>query len=108
MNAFNEHSAYSSHYLWGSHRRKSDSDEDFSSIGGKPLGCMTDALASATASFEVLQRQLGECAMLVEALQKSLETTDSSASLPMSAMMVNEAICFLVSLFLFPFYFTFF
>ncbi|XP_059614503.1 oxysterol-binding protein-related protein 1 isoform X2 [Phlebotomus argentipes] len=87
MNAFNEHSAYSSHYLWGNNRRKSDSDEEFSSIGGKPLGCMADALASATASFEVLQRQLGECAMLVEALQKSLETTDSSASLPMSAMM---------------------
>lgn len=90
VNAFQEHSAYSSHYLWGIDKRRSDSDDDLSS-SSKPLGCMTDALGSATASFEVLQRQLGECATMVEVLQKSMDISDSS-SLPMSALMVNECV----------------
>lgn len=54
----------------------------------KPLGCMSDALSSATASFEVLQRQLGDCATIVEALQKSMESVESS--LPLSTMMVGH------------------
>lgn len=49
---------------------------------------MSDALASATASFEVLQRQLGDCATIVEALQKSMDA--QSSSLPMSTMMVGK------------------
>lgn len=56
----------------------------------KPLGCMTDALGSASASFEVLQRQLGECAMMVEALQKSMDSADCSSGLPVSALMVGH------------------
>jgi len=65
---------------------------------------MTDALASATASFEVLQRQLGECATIVEALQKSVGET----SLPMSAVMVGQhAIGFLVNYYFFFLLFTF-
>lgn len=66
----------------------------------KPLGCMTDALGNATASFEVLQRQLGECATMVEALQTTIEPTDTSTSLQMSSLMVNQvAIWFLVIFF---------
>lgn len=53
----------------------------------KPLGCMSDALASATASFEVLQRQLGDCATIVEALHASMDV--QSSSLPLSTMMVG-------------------
>lgn len=56
----------------------------------KPLGCMTDALGSASASFEVLQRQLGECAVMVEALQKSMDSADCSSGLPVSALMVGH------------------
>lgn len=56
----------------------------------KPLGCMTDALGSASASFEVLQRQMGECAMMVEALQKSMDSSDCSSGLPVSALMVGH------------------
>lgn len=105
VNAFQEHAAYSSHYLWGIDKRRSDSDDELRSIA-KPLGCMTDALGSATASFEVLQRQLGECATMVEALQKSLDVNDSSSSLPISALMVNQTIfCYLVIYFLFIFYY---
>lgn len=94
INALKEHAAYSSHYLWGLEKRKSGSEEEIGSV--KPLGCMSDALSSATASFEVLQRQLGECAQLIEALQKSVEGINSS-SLQMSALMVNQcALYFLV------------
>lgn len=49
---------------------------------------MSDALASATASFEVLQRQLGDCATIVEALHASLDV--QSSSLPLSTMMVGK------------------
>lgn len=56
----------------------------------KPLGCMTDALGSASAGFEVLQRQMGECAVMVEALQKSMDSADCSAGLPVSALMVGH------------------
>lgn len=67
---------------------------------------MTDALGNATASFEVLQRQLGECATMVEALQTTIEPTDTSTSLQMSSLMVNQvAIWFLVIFFLFYYFF---
>lgn len=56
----------------------------------KPLGCMTDALGSASASFEVLQRQMGDCATMVEALQKSMDSSDCSSGLPVSALMVGQ------------------
>jgi hypothetical protein len=60
----------------------------------KPLGCMTEALGSATASYEVLQRQLGDCTTIVEALQKTHETTKTmgSSSLQTTALMVNETV----------------
>lgn len=61
---------------------------------------MSDALASATASFEVLQRQLGDCATIVEALHKSMDA--QSASLPLSTMMVgNVSLSYLVIFFFF-------
>lgn len=63
---------------------------------------MSDALASATASFEVLQRQLGDCATIVEALQKSMDV--QSSSLPMSTMMVGNVFqSYLVIFLLFSF-----
>ncbi|XP_037911232.1 oxysterol-binding protein-related protein 1 isoform X2 [Hermetia illucens] len=89
VNAFQEHAAYSAHYLWGLEKRKSESDDDFTAIA-KPLGCMADALSSATASYEVLQRQLGECATIIEALQKSFDCKDDSPNLPTSALMVGN------------------
>lgn len=51
----------------------------------KPLGCMSAALNSASAGFEVLQRQLNDCTNNVEQLQrivseKSGENTAFSAS----------------------------
>lgn len=56
---------------------------------------MSDALASATASFEVLQRQLGDCATIVEALHASMDV--QSSSLPLSTMMVGKiSLSFLV------------
>lgn len=41
----------------------------------KPLGCMSDALASASASFEVLQRQLNDCTNNVEQLQQHFQSS---------------------------------
>lgn len=51
----------------------------------QPLGCMSDALNSASAGFEVLQRQLNDCTNNVEQLQrivseKSGENTAFSVS----------------------------
>jgi hypothetical protein len=69
---------------------------------------MTDALGSATASYEVLQRQLGDCTTIVEALQKTHETTKTSgsSSLQTTALMVNQSVfCFLVCIFFFFPYF---
>lgn len=60
---------------------------------------MSDALASATASFEVLQRQLGDCATIVEALQKSMDA--QSSSLPISTMMVGKVLQSYLVIFLF-------
>lgn len=49
---------------------------------------MSDALGSATASFEVMQRQLGDCATIVEALNRSLDS--QHASLQLSSMTVGH------------------
>lgn len=62
----------------------------------KPLGCMTDALASATASFEVLQRQLSDCTNNVEQLQQNMtaatKTCDNGGNLPaaLTTLMVRN------------------
>lgn len=73
----------------------------------KPLGCMTDALGSASASFEVLQRQLGECAVMVEALQKSMDSADCSSGLPVSALMVGHVQLNYLVIIVFSLLFTF-
>lgn len=54
-------------------------------VKAKPLGCMTDALSSASASFEVLQRQLSECVNSVDLLQKTVKPSKSLASSTSSA-----------------------
>lgn len=51
----------------------------------KPLGCMSDALASASASFEVLQKQLNDCTNNVEQLQRSVASTKSVDNVTLSA-----------------------
>lgn len=55
-------------------------------IKAKPLGCMSDALASASASFEVLQRQLNDCTNNVEQLQQHFQSSKlaDNATLPAS------------------------
>lgn len=55
----------------------------FSVTKAKPLGCMSDALASASASFEVLQRQLSDCTNNVEQLQQNITLSRTSANSPM-------------------------
>lgn len=104
INAFQEHSAYSSHYLWGNDQRRADSDDEIRT-NAKPLGCMKDALGSATASFEVMQRQLGECATMVEALQKSMDASDSTSSFPKSTLMVNHSVFSFLVIILFLIFF---
>lgn len=69
---------------------------------------MTDALASASASFEVLQRQLNDCTNNVEQLQNigiSNRITDSAAlSASVSALMVRKIeMLYLVNFILFYF-----
>lgn len=62
-------------------------------LKAKPLGCMTDALSSASASFEVLQRQLSECVNSVDALQKtinpSIPLTSPTSSASVTSLMVS-------------------
>lgn len=43
---------------------------------------MSDALASASASFEVLQRQLSDCTNNVEQLQRNITMSKTSADSP--------------------------
>lgn len=129
MNALQEHAAYSSHYLWGGEQRRPESDDDngikcpnrkisikiiqlllflITVTKAKPLGCMSDALASASASFEVLQRQLGDCTNNVEQLQQNMTLSKSSADSPtvpasLTTLMVrNIEMSYLVN-FYFPF-----
>lgn len=57
---------------------------------------MTDALASASASFEVLQRQLSDCTNNVEQLQQNMsvatKTCDNAGNLPaaLTTLMVRN------------------
>lgn len=106
INAFQEHAAYSSHYLWGVDKTGPDSEEEYgmckvfswfvcissfnfhfhlTAMQAKPLGSMTDSLSSASASFEVLQRQLSECINSVDVLQKTVKPSNSVASSTCSA-----------------------
>lgn len=57
----------------------------FADVKAKPLGCMNDALSSASASFEVLQRQLSDCVTAVDMLQKTIKPSRSVASSMSSA-----------------------
>lgn len=79
----------------------------------KPLGCMSDALSSASASFEVLQRQLNDCTNAVEQLQRVVSPSKVSdqytatLSTSITAMMVSKIeMSYLVN-FYFDFYFCF-
>lgn len=77
----------------------------------KPLGCMSDALASASASFEVLQRQLNDCTNAVEQLQRVVTPSKGmdhpTLSTSVTAMMVRKVeMSYLVN-FLLIFYFLF-
>lgn len=78
----------------------------FAVTKAKPLGCMSDALASASASFEVLQRQLSDCTNNVEQLQTQFQSskTADGATLPASLttlMVRNIEMSYLVNFFLF-------
>lgn len=88
INGFQEHAAYSSHYLWGCEKGPSDSDDDYVSKA-KPLGCMTDSLGSASASLEVLQRQLSDCTNSVEVLQRTMQPSDNRANVTLSSALTS-------------------
>lgn len=55
---------------------------------------MSDALASATASFEVIQRQLSDCVNTVEMLQRTVNSsntmTNTTLSASVTSVMVRE------------------
>lgn len=93
INMLQEHAAYSSHYLWGGGKRSSDSDDDYEAKA-KPLGCMSDALSSASASFEVLQRQLNDCTNSVDQMQRTMQSPkasmDSAQASSITSLMVRE------------------
>lgn len=69
----------------------------------KPLGCMSDALASASASFEVLQKQLSDCTNNVEQLQRSAASSKSIDNVVLTAsvasMVRNIELSYLVNFF---------
>lgn len=137
MNAIQEHSAYSSHYLYGA-ERQTDSEEEggksnkiasvqncpfkifmifiiilfvffLIATKAKPLGCMSDALNSASAGYEVLQRQFNDCTNNVELLQKivtSKNDSNSALSASITSLMVRKIeMSYLVNLIIFSLYF---
>lgn len=55
----------------------------------KPLGCMSDALASASASFEVLQKQLSDCTNNVEQLQRNVASNKPIDAVTLSASVAS-------------------
>ncbi|CAH2989123.1 unnamed protein product [Chilo suppressalis] len=78
ITAFNEHIAYSGHYLWAgatpdSAREATEDLEDEC----KPLGSMQDALTAATNSLALLETQLRECSAILAALDKSVNVGNS-------------------------------
>lgn len=50
---------------------------------------MSDALASASASFEVLQRQLNDCTTNVEQLQNQFQSSKSADSTALPASLTT-------------------
>lgn len=54
---------------------------------------MNDALSSASASFEVLQRQLSDCVNAVDMLQKTIKPSKSLASSTSSASVTTLMVC---------------
>ncbi|KAI8438948.1 hypothetical protein MSG28_011263 [Choristoneura fumiferana] len=78
ITAFNEHIAYSGHYLWAgaSPDTAKEATEDMEDEC-KPLGSMQDALTSATNSLALLDTQLRECGAIVAALDKSVNVGNS-------------------------------
>lgn len=58
-------------------------------IKAKPLGCMSDALASASASFEVLQKQLSDCTNNVEQLQRNVASNKPIDAVTLSASVAS-------------------
>ncbi|XP_063395506.1 oxysterol-binding protein-related protein 1-like [Cydia fagiglandana] len=78
ITAFNEHIAYSGHYLWAgaSPDTAKEATEDMEDEC-KPLGSMQDALTAATNSLALLDTQLRECGAIVAALDKSVNVGNS-------------------------------
>lgn len=78
ITAFNEHIAYSGHYLWAGTcpDRAKEATEDLEDEC-KPLGSMQDAFTAATNSLALLDTQLRECGAIVAALDKSVNVGNS-------------------------------
>ncbi|XP_028174073.1 oxysterol-binding protein-related protein 1-like [Ostrinia furnacalis] len=78
ITAFNEHIAYSGHYLWAgaSPDAAREATEDLEDEC-KPLGSMQDALTAATNSLALLETQLRECSAILTALDKSVSVGNS-------------------------------
>ncbi|XP_071441573.1 oxysterol-binding protein-related protein 1-like isoform X2 [Hetaerina americana] len=68
INAFQEHVAFSSHYL-SQGQVLYDSDEEEGDL--KPLGSMEDSLQTAGAHHQMLQQHLGEATSVIESLSPS-------------------------------------
>ncbi|KOB75284.1 putative osbpl1a, partial [Operophtera brumata] len=79
ITAFNDHIAYSGHYLWAGASPDSakeateELDDDC-----KPLGSMQDALTAASNHMALLETQLRECSAILTALHSSTATAGSS------------------------------
>ncbi|KAF4527966.1 hypothetical protein B566_EDAN014958 [Ephemera danica] len=73
LNAFQEHAAFSSHYL-SQGQTQSDSDDDEPTI--KPLGSMQDALQTAAAHHQLLAQQLADSASLLAGVEQSSASLD--------------------------------
>ncbi|XP_049776943.1 oxysterol-binding protein-related protein 1-like [Schistocerca cancellata] len=74
INAFSEHAEFSTHYLSQGHI-KHDSDEEDDNI--KPLGSMQDALQTAAAHHQVLEKQLRDSTAVVEVLSNNSLASDT-------------------------------